>query len=161
VSEGCYLKIKGRLARNRWDIIGDGFENVPYILTSMTGTQLLDSDDKLGIAFLPDYMLTTSDSHQIPLTDELFVLPLLTQHIFLASYTWFPDPISTEEMEKEIERMNRIRITVCLVLRRRELADVGDVQAYERVGFTEYANVVGEVENADPNKYEDATILLL
>jgi hypothetical protein len=162
VSEGCYLKIKGTLAKTRWEMIGNGSETVPYILTSLIGTQLLDRDDRLGIGFLPDYLITTPDSQQIPLTEELFVLPMLTQHIMVVSYSWRSTSGKTkEENSREIDRIGRIRLTVCLVLRRRQSADVGDVQAYERVGFTEYANVVGKDENTDPNKYEDATILLV
>jgi hypothetical protein len=156
VSEGCSLKIKGRLAKTSWTAISDGSASVPYMLSSLVGSQQMDLDDSQGLRFLPDYTITAPDENQISRTEELFVLPVLSQKVSLIGWSYDGNH---EKMEKEKERINRIRNTLCLVLRRRD--ESGDMVRYERVGFTEYVNAVGAVENIDPNHYEEATFTLV
>lgn len=167
LSEGCFLKIKGPLIKTDWKpIIKVGIENVPVILTSIIGTQFLDRDDKAGIGFLPDYRLRKSD---ISVTEELFVLAVLSQGISIGRWRFSGEGESTPKSHLEhekrlqqqaVESLRGITNTLCLVLRKRKVANVGDVEEYERVGFTEYANVLDRKGYKDPNVYEDTTFLL-
>lgn len=158
VSEGCSLKVKGRLAKTSWTAISDGSGSVPYMLSSMIGSQQMDLDDSQGIKFLPDYMITAPDGNQISRSEDLFVLPVLSQKVSLIGWSYDGNHA---KMEKEKDRINRMRDTLCLVLRKRNGFDENGLAHYERVGFTEYTNAVGEMENIDPNIYEEASFLLI
>lgn len=158
VSDGCLLKVKGRLARTSWTAISNGSASVPYMLTSMIGSQQMDLDDSQGIRFLPDYTITAPDGNQISRTEEVFVLPVLSQKVSLIGYSYDGNHA---KMDAEKDRINRIRNTLCLVLRRQSGHGESDLTRYERVGFTEYVNVVGAVENIDPNDYQEAVFTLV
>lgn len=158
---GGSLRVKGRLARTPWRFVNDGSRNVPYVLDAIIGTQRMDLDDAQGIGFLPDYTITAPDAHQVPPTDDLFVLPVLSQNVSLLAWVFNANPERKAETEREIKRVRRLRNTLCLVLRRRRSSGEDSLAVYERVGFTEFANAVGNMENVDPNKYEEDTFLLV
>ncbi|QDS76388.1 hypothetical protein FKW77_003593 [Venturia effusa] len=158
VAKGCSLTIKGRLAESSWTAISDGSSSVPYMLTSLTGSQQMDLDDSPSIRFLPDYTITAPDENQISRTEKLFVLPVLSQNVSLVGWSYDGDHV---KMDKERERISRIRNTLCLVLRKSNGRDKKGMACFKRVGFTEYVNVVGAVENIDPNGYREETFVLL
>ncbi|TID15593.1 HET-domain-containing protein [Venturia nashicola] len=159
VTTGCALKINGQLAHSSWAVIGDGSASVPYMLTSIIGSQRMDLDDSQGILFLPDYTITATDGELIPQAEKLFVLRTISQKVSLVGWSFYPDKLKM--MNKEKERVDRIYNTLCLVLRKRSEYDGGDLAYYERIGFTEYVNVVGAVENIDPNSFWEETFMLV
>ncbi|KAE9983937.1 hypothetical protein EG327_005301 [Venturia inaequalis] len=158
LSKGCSLTIIGRLYESSWTAISDGSSSVPYMLTSMVGSQRMDLDDSPSIRFLPDYTITAPDEYQISRTENLFVLPVLSQKVSLVGWSYNGD---VAEMDKERERVGRIRNTLCLVLRRASGYVESGPACYERVGFTEYVNAVGAVENIDPNDYWEEIFMLV
>jgi hypothetical protein len=107
---------------------------------------------------LPDYTITNADSHQLSLNKDLSILPVVGRGVQLVS--WSYNANDEAAMKKELEFVGRVRNNMCLVLRK--LATEKDsIPTYERVGFTEFANVRAGVENEDPNQYVEETFVIL
>ena len=157
VAKGCSLKVQGRLSRSAWSLFREG-DLTEYMLSDITGTQRMDRYEARGINFLPDYAIEDADNHETTKQEELFVLPIISQGVTLSQ--WAYNPNDREAVMKELEFAKRVRNKMCLVLRKLPLQEES-IPSYERVGFTEFANVSANAENEDTNQYVDETLLIL
>ncbi|KAF2966003.1 hypothetical protein GQX73_g7549 [Xylaria multiplex] len=147
VQEGCYIQIRGRLLKTSWESGDrtDGSET--FVLTDVVGTQQLDRENTRGIVFSPDYLLTDLES-----SEQLAVLPLARLNV-LFEVAWVSGDLAKAS-----------RTTMCLVLRKvddRSLANLGNRDVYERIGFTEYVSFANGVRNMDTNNYVEQNIVII
>ena len=157
VAPDCSLTMRGRLSRSAWSVIR-GEDATEYVLSDFIGTQRLDRYEAPGIRFLPDYTITNADPHQLSLNEDLFVLPVVGRGVQLVQ--WSYNLNDKAAVEKELEFAGRVRNNMCLVLRKLA-SEKYAMPVYERVGFTEFANVRAGAENEDPNRYVDETFVIM
>ena len=157
VAPDCSLTVRGRLSKSAWSLIR-GEDATEYVLSDFIGTQRLDRYEAPGIRFLPDYTITNADSHQLSLNEDLFVLPVVQRGVQLTS--WSYNANDEAAVKKELDFAGRVRNNVCLVLRKLATEQYS-MPAYERIGFTEFANVRAGAENEDPNRYVEEMFVIL
>ncbi|KAI0189448.1 heterokaryon incompatibility protein-domain-containing protein [Astrocystis sublimbata] len=148
VQEGCYLRINGTLLEISWKIgrHADGTES--FILADVIGSQQLLGEDRRGISFSPDYLLTDLAS-----SEQLVLLPLAKLDV-----TFLTAGIDDGDAAKAS------KTTMCLILRKvkgRSLGGLGDESMFERIGFTEFINFKNGVRNIDTNTYVKREVVII
>lgn len=155
VKEGCYLYLRGKIMKTSWQLRGGSQDTTACFLNDVVGTQRLDRPDSRGIYFNLDSELRIDTADQVPgtRTAKLYIFPVMTIEV---SYGMF----LKHEVDKYLK--NKPRTTMCLVLR--EVTSWTDCakMVYERVGFTEFANVNQDFSGgSDTNKYVEQDFYII
>ncbi|KAI1360086.1 heterokaryon incompatibility protein-domain-containing protein [Xylaria arbuscula] len=147
VQEGCYILVHVRLLNTSWESVYNAGASEAIVLNDLVGTQQLNRENRKGILFSPDYLLTDLED-----SEQLAILPLSRLDVLFAM----------AEGTGDLARVSRT--TMCLVLREvknRSLANHDNVGVYQRVGFTEYVSFANGVRNVDTNDYTEQDIIII